>query len=100
MSAKDNNILQNIAANNKLKAEWEASERSVMQYLQMLLFIARLQDDICKEIMKTTHGTLQATYEAALDLEVIQSENKPAKPITVAAATTLTTEEQEAINAV
>ncbi len=40
-------------------------------------------------------------YEAALDLEVIQTENKIVKPITVAAApATLTPEEQEAVNAV
>ncbi len=70
------------------------------QYFQMWLFIASLQDDTCKELMRTAHGTFQATYEAAVDLEVIQSENKTIKPIIMmAAATTMNREELEAVNA-
>ncbi len=99
MSAKDDKIQQNIAADDNLKTDWKASEQSIMQYFQTQLIIARLQDNICKEIMKTAHGTFQATYKAPLDLEEIQAKNKPAKPVTVA-ATMLNAEEQEAINAV
>jgi len=69
------------------------------QYLQIQIFNAGLQDNLCKEIMETAHGIFQATYEAALGLEVIQDENKPAKPIIVA-TTMLTAKEQEPVNAV
>jgi len=35
----------------------------MMQYFQTQLFIARLQDDLCKELI-TTYTSFQATYEA------------------------------------
>jgi hypothetical protein len=54
------------------------------EYLQTHIFNAGLQDNLCKEIMETAHGIFQATYEAALGLDVIQDENKPTKPIIVA----------------
>jgi hypothetical protein len=59
------------------------------------------------ELMKNSHSSFQATYKVAWDLEVIQKENKPPKPITVAVIapklTPLTLEElwkAEAVNAV
>jgi hypothetical protein len=67
----------------------------------MQLFIARLQDGILKELMKNTY-TIQAIYEAPLDFEVIQEENKPVKPIIFTAdnLAKLTVEELEDVNAI
>jgi predicted component of type VI protein secretion system len=74
------------------------------QYFQAQLFIAGLQDNIHKELMKSSYKSLQATDKAALDLEIIHKESKAVKPVTVAAFTPkaifLTHEEQEALNAV
>jgi hypothetical protein len=67
---------------------------------QTQLFNAGLQENIHKELMKGTYGS----FQGALDLEVIQKENKAPKPVTVAAVhhgpLTLTPEEQEAITAI
>jgi putative N-acetylmannosamine-6-phosphate epimerase len=53
--------------------------------------------------MKSTSANVWATYEAALDLEVIK-EDKPVKPVTVTAFTNdmsnLKLEELEVVNAV
>jgi hypothetical protein len=46
------------------------------------------------------HGTFLATYKAAPDLKVIQTESKAAKQITVTAFTALRAKEQEEVNAV
>jgi hypothetical protein len=51
----------------------------------MQMFIAGLHEPIRKEIMKTAYASFQAVYEAALDLEVIQQDNRAAKPVTIAA---------------
>jgi hypothetical protein len=48
------------------------------------MFITGLHDPIQKEIMKLACAKFQAVYEATLDLEVIQQDNKIAKPMTVA----------------
>jgi hypothetical protein len=53
-----------------------------------------------KEITKMAHGTFLATYKAAPDLKVIQTESKAAKQITVTAFTALRAKEQEEVNAV
>jgi hypothetical protein len=55
--------------------------------------------------MKCTYANFQAIYETSLDLEIIQQDNKAAKPVVVAAMEEVATpeyddEEMEAINAV
>jgi hypothetical protein len=59
--------------------------RSTGQIFQMQMFIAGLHEPIVKEIMKTVYASFQAVFEAALDLEVIQQDNKAAKPMTITA---------------
>jgi hypothetical protein len=66
------------------------SEKYLGQYCQIQLFITGLQDQIQKELMKSTYANFWATYEATLDLEVIQEDDKPVKPVTVAAFLTIT----------
>ncbi len=51
---------------------------------QQQMFTARLHEPIHKEIMKPTYASFQAVYEAALDFEVIQQDNRIAKPVMVA----------------
>ncbi len=95
---------QNVDNNNNLNSNWIAVDWSMTQYFQAQLFIAGLQDNIHKELMKSSYKSLQATDKAALDLEIIHKESKAVKPVTVAAFTPkaifLTHEEQEALNAV
>ncbi len=49
------------------------------------MFIAGLHEPIRKEIMKHMYAIFQAVYKVALDLEIIQRDNKAAKTVMVAA---------------
>jgi hypothetical protein len=49
------------------------------------MFIAGLHEPIRNEIMKCTYTNFQAIDEVALYFEIIQQDNKAAKPMTVAA---------------
>jgi hypothetical protein len=63
-----------------------------------------LQDQIKKKLMKSTYANFWAPYEASLDVEVIQEDSKPVKPVTVATITNemsnLNLDDIKAINAV
>jgi hypothetical protein len=87
MSAKSDNMAQAMATVHEPNEDWIAADRSMTNYLKTQLFIASLKYKIRKELMKNTYAFFQATYEAALDLEVIQQESKAMKLITMAAVT-------------
>jgi len=74
---------QAVGTNDISKKTWSASEKSLWLYFQIQLFITSLQDQIWEELMKSTY----VNFWAALDLEVIQKDNKPVKLVTVAAVT-------------
>ena len=66
-----------------MKEIWKNSKGNTGQFFQTQMFIAGIQQPIQKEIMKPTNANFQAVYEAILDLDIIQQDNKAAKPAVV-----------------
>jgi hypothetical protein len=85
MASKPDDTPQATAAISNQKQTFDNLARNSGQFFQTQMYIAGLHEPIRKENMKCTYANFQAVFDEALDLEVIQQDNKAAKPSTVVA---------------
>jgi hypothetical protein len=73
-----------IGADGACKAPYDTSAKNIAAFSQQQMFTNGFHEPIHKEVVKQTFASFQAVYQAALDFEVIQQDNRTAKPVMVA----------------